>query len=308
MKRELDKLTTAIISTGPLPTLLDAIKDQERQRKTLTRELAGLQAAGHQIDWTKVERDLRAKLADWQGLLQRNVPQARQILKRLLAGPIQFSPVREAGERDHTFRAPIALDRLMTGTVGCATTVASPTGVAPFMRGSVRSMRASGPIEPAFFELFLHELLLRLGFTATVIPRLVRSPYWSGWSDYVPRSQAAPQRTDQLDDHPPQHECQQEDFGYRGKSLWPSCATGNGQGIDREHRDEFSERAQPVQRCWQHRRPDGRELRRQSRDDGCPHGRRDVPSQRASSHLCSHKRRLARRAGKAPRPRRRPLT
>jgi hypothetical protein len=105
-----------------------AVKHRERQRETLTRELAGLQAVCQQIDWTKVEAALQAKLADWQGMMQRQVPQARQILKKLLAGPIQFSPVREDGERFYTFKAPIALDRLIAGTVGCATVVASPTG------------------------------------------------------------------------------------------------------------------------------------------------------------------------------------
>jgi hypothetical protein len=51
-----------------------------------------------------------------------HVPQAGQILK-VPNGPIQCTPVREAGERYDTFRTPIALDRLIAGTV-CATTVA----------------------------------------------------------------------------------------------------------------------------------------------------------------------------------------
>jgi hypothetical protein len=37
-------------------------------------------------DWTKAERELRAKLDDWKGLLQRQVPQARQILKSCWPG------------------------------------------------------------------------------------------------------------------------------------------------------------------------------------------------------------------------------
>ena len=53
------------------------------------------------------------------------------ILKKLLAGPIQFTPVREAGERYYTFRA-IALDRLIAGTIG-ATMVASPNGLDPLL-------------------------------------------------------------------------------------------------------------------------------------------------------------------------------
>lgn len=57
----------------------------------MTRELAALDQVGRQIDWVKAERDLAAKLADWQGLLKPHVPQARQILKKLLNGPIQFT-------------------------------------------------------------------------------------------------------------------------------------------------------------------------------------------------------------------------
>jgi site-specific DNA recombinase len=128
--REIDNLTTAIAAGGDLAALVQAVKDRQQQRDTMTREAAALEQAGRQIDWTKAERELRAKLDDWKGLLHRQVPQARQILKKLLRGPIQFTPVREAGERYYTFKAPIALDRLIAGTIG-ATMVASPTGFEP---------------------------------------------------------------------------------------------------------------------------------------------------------------------------------
>ena len=81
----MDRLTTTIITTGPVPSVLDAVKDREQQREQLTRELAALEQAG------------------------------RQMLKKLLTGPIKFTPVRDGGERYYTFTAPIGLDRLMRG-------------------------------------------------------------------------------------------------------------------------------------------------------------------------------------------------
>jgi hypothetical protein len=100
------------------PALEQAEKDHQQQRDAMTREAAVLEQAGKEIDWTKAERELRAKRDDWKWLVHRQVPQARQILKKLLCGPIQFTPVREAGERYYPFKAPIALDRLIAGTIG----------------------------------------------------------------------------------------------------------------------------------------------------------------------------------------------
>ena len=90
--REPDRLTTAIVTTGPVPSVLDAVKDRERQRENLTGELAALDQAGKRIDWTKTEHELQTKLKDWKGLLQRQVPQARQILKS--CSPDPFSSTR----------------------------------------------------------------------------------------------------------------------------------------------------------------------------------------------------------------------
>ena len=53
---------------------------------------------------TALERRLRAKLADWRGLLTRNVASGRDVLRKLLlAGPIRFTPVNEDGRRGYRF-------------------------------------------------------------------------------------------------------------------------------------------------------------------------------------------------------------
>jgi hypothetical protein len=43
---------------------------------------------GRRLDLGRVERDLRAKIADWRGLLSRNVAQARPAVARPCCGDI----------------------------------------------------------------------------------------------------------------------------------------------------------------------------------------------------------------------------
>ncbi len=89
------RLADAIAAGGNLPALLDAVRERERQKQRLTRsldDLTGMRQIG-QVDHRRLEKDLRARLVNWQGLLQQHVPQARQILKRLLAGRLVFTPI-----------------------------------------------------------------------------------------------------------------------------------------------------------------------------------------------------------------------
>ena len=76
-----------------------------------------------------LEARLRAKLADWRGLLQRNIQEARAVLRGLLIGPLRFTPVNDERRRGYAFRGTIALDRLLAGVVDLPTVVASPTGL-----------------------------------------------------------------------------------------------------------------------------------------------------------------------------------
>ena len=129
----------ALAEGGTVQTLVQAIKDREEERDTLRRQiasLAGAERAG-QVDWTLLEKQLRAKLDEWRQLLQRHVPQARQVLKKLLLGPIVFTPHREATERYYSFRASVNLGKLLAG-IACANMVASPTG----------SVTGGNPVQP----------------------------------------------------------------------------------------------------------------------------------------------------------------
>jgi hypothetical protein len=74
-----------------------------------------------------LERDLRDRLTEWRGLLRRHVPQARQIIKKLLVKPLQFMPSIEGDSRHYEFTAQIALGRVSSG-IASAIWVASATG------------------------------------------------------------------------------------------------------------------------------------------------------------------------------------
>jgi hypothetical protein len=81
-----------------------------------------------------LEGRIRAKLADWRGLLTRNVESGREVLKALLVDSLRFAPeVDERGGR-YRFTGRIALDRLLAGVVDFPTGVASPTGTDHFLR------------------------------------------------------------------------------------------------------------------------------------------------------------------------------
>ena len=44
------------------------------------------------VEQQRIERELRVRVDDWRGLLRRHVPQARQILRKLLVDRVVFTP------------------------------------------------------------------------------------------------------------------------------------------------------------------------------------------------------------------------
>ena len=130
VNRELERLTSALASGGNLQTLVQAIREREAQRDTLMQEIAAVAGAERvgKMDWAALERQLKGKLDEWRELLGRHAPQARQVLKKLLSGPIMFTPHREPAAKYYSFKATVNIGKLLTGTA-CALMVASPRGI-----------------------------------------------------------------------------------------------------------------------------------------------------------------------------------
>ena len=83
-----------------------------------------------------LRKDLWARrLDDWRALLRRHVPQAREILRKLLlVDRVVFTPMTD----HYAFVGPWALGKLASGVVDLPQGMASPRGILPFtMRGVV---------------------------------------------------------------------------------------------------------------------------------------------------------------------------
>ena len=50
-----------------------------------------------------LERHIRTKLADWRGLLTRDVASGRNVIRQLLVGPLRFTPILEERRRRYAF-------------------------------------------------------------------------------------------------------------------------------------------------------------------------------------------------------------
>jgi hypothetical protein len=74
-----------------------------------------------------VEKDLRGRLARFIELLHANVPQARQVLRKLLVEPVRFIP---QGGKDYLLRGKSCVDALVLPR---SIRLASPRGFEPLL-------------------------------------------------------------------------------------------------------------------------------------------------------------------------------
>lgn len=111
---------------------MSAIRQREAEKLAAERELSALERTTKAAAWdpATIERDLRARLIEWRELLRRQIPQARQVLKKLLAAPLKFTPCRDGDSRYYEFTAQIAVGRVFNG-IAVASMVASPRGSEP---------------------------------------------------------------------------------------------------------------------------------------------------------------------------------
>ena len=96
-----------------------------RPELTKLSELAGIES----LDETKLKRELYKRVAGVMTLLGQNTTQARQMLRKLLAGSkIEMEGFGHGRERGYTFRGELAIARLIAAWRPPRLTGVAPTG------------------------------------------------------------------------------------------------------------------------------------------------------------------------------------
>jgi site-specific DNA recombinase len=116
---ELARYTAAVGVGGDLPSLVAALHERERQRVEVHAELAAHEALAQvaSLDLARVERELGDLVTEWRELLVKTVASGRQILRKLLAGRLRFTPRVERGVLGFDFEGEGLLTPLLVGTV-----------------------------------------------------------------------------------------------------------------------------------------------------------------------------------------------
>ena len=117
VRQETERLAEAIGRGGPLDALLRRLTERQARATTIEQELGQMRDQSPLANLDGLESRLRAKLADWRGLLTRNVAEGRAVLRALLIGPLRFTPIEDGSRRGYAFTGTIALDRLLSGVV-----------------------------------------------------------------------------------------------------------------------------------------------------------------------------------------------
>ena len=91
--------------------MLTTLEAKERRKRTLNGELADLNGMAQvsRLDGKRLANDLRLRVGDTRALLSRHVPQACQMLRRLLDDHLVWEPYNEEGQRAYGSRRRVAM-------------------------------------------------------------------------------------------------------------------------------------------------------------------------------------------------------
>jgi hypothetical protein len=132
IQQRVDRLVDAL-ADGSLPheELRTRLSAETSRKKLLETELQRLEAIGQvaAMNLEKLTARINAKVQDIAGVLGRQTPQARQMLRKLLTDKIDLEPVGSGRNRGYKFRGSLAIDRLISGdAIGTHLAVVAPTG------------------------------------------------------------------------------------------------------------------------------------------------------------------------------------
>ena len=125
--RSIDRLTQAIADGGQLSALVARLKAEEQRRVDLEAQLATAEHLVASIDVSAIRATLERRLVEWRATLQAQVTQARQILRRVLDGPVVLTPTPDGVRLD----GQATYGKVLEGIVPGPPSMASPAGVEP---------------------------------------------------------------------------------------------------------------------------------------------------------------------------------
>ena len=128
LRREIDRFL-ALVADGKAPgSVLTEIKRREQRLAEVDGELQTLRIeTPPDGDLRRLKASFSERLARFDDLLLSDVPMARQALRKLIPGRIEFRPVERDGKRGYDLRWSLATRALVEGNIG----MASPRGFEP---------------------------------------------------------------------------------------------------------------------------------------------------------------------------------
>ena len=146
IESKMNRLLDALAEGGaPRDEVVSRMNVEKKRKTSLLDELAGLSqvrmVSAH--DANALKRQLRERVSDVKSLLRQNTVQARQMLRKLLAGKLAMEPVADANGRGYRFRGELSLGRLLTGEtlIGVREELVTPAGFEP----AISTLKGSRP-------------------------------------------------------------------------------------------------------------------------------------------------------------------
>jgi len=130
----IDRLLEALADASVPRDEVAAKLNAERRRKDamlVDRDRLATLLAVATVDTVALKSSLQEKVRDVQAVLGRHVPQARQMLRKLLTDKITLQPMESGRHRAYRFSGELTVDRLIEDDVFCTDTrpaVVAPTG------------------------------------------------------------------------------------------------------------------------------------------------------------------------------------
>ena len=130
---KMDRLMDALADgTAPKDEVIARLNEEKARKTALAAELTNVFRLADiaTLDEAKLKRELRERASDVKALLGENTTQARQMVRKLLAGAkIETEGFGEGRERGYKFRGELVIGELISGLANNTSDCGGPNGI-----------------------------------------------------------------------------------------------------------------------------------------------------------------------------------